>query len=167
MCRSFRELPPNYHVRLTVLVPVADRELSAWLSKFFRRLRYRTRCEYLAVNEWADGRRHTHILLRTDQCLPAGLVRELWGRVCPLPFTHQCARVRSPPAMARYVVKHIRDDSRKELPPPTFTGRLWTYSRGFFSKAVRELWKEQVAEWYGPRATQTSKARGTEDKEKR
>jgi hypothetical protein len=56
--------------------------------------------------------------------------------------------VRSPAAIARYVVKDIKHDAKKELAPATFQGRIFTYSRGFFTKSVTTLWKEQLWEWY-------------------
>jgi hypothetical protein len=46
------------------------------------------------------------------------------------------------------VVKHLKDASKKELPPETFRGRIYTYSRRFFTKQVAIIWQEQMQEWF-------------------
>jgi hypothetical protein len=87
--------------------------------------------------------------VRADTDLPSALIRELWARTLPgQHFTHHCAPVRNPVAIARYVVKHLKDDSKKELPPRSFRGRLFSYSRGFFTSSVAALWHEQLRVWY-------------------
>ena len=157
LCRSFLELPPTHEVRITVYGMITDQELSQANGSFFRRLRYRlgtegSECEYLAVNEWSEGHRHMHILVRTCFALTSPMIRALWAKTLPsLPFTHHCAGVRNPAAIARYVVKHVKDDSKKELAPRSFKGRVYSYSRGFFTETLADLWKEQVAEWYPAR----------------
>jgi hypothetical protein len=147
--RSFERLPPDYHVRLTVHAEAADREWSAWLSRFWRKLKRRAPCEYLVVNEWSHQKRHVHILIRTEAALTSALVGALWSAVCPLPSTWYCDRVRSPPATARYVTKDLRDQLKVELPPATFKGRLVTYSRGFLPAPMRQLWDQLRAERFG------------------
>ena len=136
---------------MTVFGMISDRDLSLAVSRFLRRLRYRLGtlgCEYLLVNEWSDGHRHMHILIRTGFALTSAMIRELWAKSLPgMPFTHHCGPVRNPAAIANYVVKHLRDDSKKELAPRSFKGRIYSYSKGFFSKKVAALWDEQLREW--------------------
>jgi hypothetical protein len=119
------------------------------VSKFFRKLKRRAGCEHLLVNEWSHQRRHVHVLARTEAALTSALIGELWGSVSPLPSTWYCAKVRSPPAVARYVAKHIRGGG--ELPPAAFGGRLVTYSRRFFVRPRAKLWNELKAEWHDKR----------------
>ena len=71
--RSFESLPPTHFVRVTMLDPIKPRNLSLCLGKFLRRLRRRD-CEYFALNEWHEGRRHHHILVRTDGKLSSAVV---------------------------------------------------------------------------------------------
>jgi hypothetical protein len=136
-----------------VLVLTTDKELSDGLTRYLWRLRYRLKdVEYLAVNEWAGGHRHIHALVRTGGELTPGLVGDLWGKSLPgLSFTHHCGPVRDSVAVARYLVKDIKDGSKKEVPPQSFRGRLLRYSKGFFSAKVADLWREQIAEWYPER----------------
>lgn len=152
--RSFRALPPTHHLRITVQDLVGVKELTAAMSKFTRNLKYwlRNDCEYFIMNEWRDRHRHHHLLVRTDHPLPRSLVRELWSKALPgKHFTHYCCPVRNPARMAHYLVKNVSSDEKKELSAFTFTGRLWTYSRGFLSKSSKELWEEVKAEWEAKR----------------
>ncbi len=138
---------------------ISDGHLSLAVGRFLRRLKYRfgtlrSIFEYLLVNEWSEGQRHFHILVRVTVDLTRQMIRILWKKTLPdVPFTCHCEAVRNPEAIARYVVKDLRDASKKELAPQTFSGRLYTYSRGFFTKPVAALWKDQLREWYlGQRA---------------
>jgi len=139
---------------VTVLALIGDRDLSHLISRFIRRLRYslgklRSGFEYLVMNEWSEGSRHVHILARVFVGLTREMVRFFWAKTLPgVPFHCHCAVVRSPAAIARYVVKDLKDDSKKELAPQTFSGRIYSYSRGFFTKSVSALWKDQIEEWY-------------------
>jgi len=157
--RSFRDLGPTHEIRVTVLAVICDRRLSLAVSRFLRRLKYalgrvRSGCEYFVVNEWSEGSRHIHILVRVVADLAREMVRFLWAKTLPgIQFHCHCAVVRSPAAIARYIVKHLKDDSKKELAPLTFKGRIYTYSRNFFTRPVADLWKEQLEEWYPARAT--------------
>src|SRR5262249_34506621 len=68
---SFRDRPPTHEIRITVQAAILDRELSHALGRFLGRLRYRLRnggasFAYFQMNEWSEGHRHTHILLRAD-----------------------------------------------------------------------------------------------------
>jgi hypothetical protein len=101
------------------------------------------------MNEWSEGHRHMHFLVRTSAYLTQQVVRELWKETLPaFPFTCHADLVRNPGGMARYIAKDIRDDRKKELVPPGFRGRVYTNSRRFFTKEVSALWAEQVREWY-------------------
>jgi hypothetical protein len=89
------------------------------------------------------------VLVRAVADLTRQMVRSLWQKTLPgLPFTCHCEVVRSPAAIARYIVKHLKDDSKKQLAPQTFEGRIYTYSRSFLTRPVAALWKEQLREWY-------------------
>jgi hypothetical protein len=145
--RSFGALPPTHFVRVTVLDRMSPKELTACVGRFLRRLRRRG-CEYFALNEWSEGRRHHHILVRTAAELTPAVVAGLWcdscrgGRV-----TSYCRRVTSPEATARYVVKDLRDGSKKEVPPAEFGGRLFSYSKGFLAEPLKVLMRAVVEEW--------------------
>jgi hypothetical protein len=146
-------------VRVTVLAAIKDQELTAAIGRFLRKLRYRLKragftCEHLLVHEWHDGQRHEHILIRTGGEVTRELVRELWQKALPgVRFTCHAAAVINPAGLARYIVKDIRDNGKKELPPEHFRGRVYSYSRDFFTKRVVELWREQRAVWFGSDAT--------------
>src|SRR5262249_54233251 len=64
LIRSFQTLPPTHMIRLTAFAMLTDRELTKRIRQFLDRLRYRVPLEYLLVNEWSDGHRHVHILVR-------------------------------------------------------------------------------------------------------
>jgi hypothetical protein len=157
--RSFRTLPPTHEVRLTVHAVISDRDLSLAISSVLRRLRYRlgtmgSGCEYLAMNEWSEGHRHTHILLRVNGVLTRQTIRAIWAKTLPgLPFTCHCDMVRNPVGLANYMVKNVKVGAKKELAPTTFRGRLYNYSRNFFTSPVAFLWNAQLREWYPARGT--------------
>jgi hypothetical protein len=102
----------------TVFGVISDPDLSAAISRFLRRLRYWLRkhgsgCAYFLMNEWSDGHRHTHFLLRIDTELTRQTVRVLWEKTLPgVLFTCHCGPVRSPAAMSKYIVKHLKDPRR-------------------------------------------------------
>jgi hypothetical protein len=152
--RSFQQSPPTHHVRLTVFGMISDPELTSALGRFLSRLRYWLRKQgatfaYFVMNEWSDGQRHVHILVRTSFTLTTSLIGELWKKTLPrIQHTHNCSKVRSAPAIARYIVKHLKDDSKKELAPRSYRGRLFNSSRGFLTKNVAALWKELRREWF-------------------
>jgi hypothetical protein len=130
---------------------VKDLTLTEARTRFLGRLQRRLRgggFEYFAVNEWHDGHRHFHILIRTGFNLTRAVVRELWGRSLPgVDFTHYCQPVGDADAVAKYVVKDLNEDLKKELPPRSFRGRVISYSKGFFVKKPADLWAEQLEEW--------------------
>jgi hypothetical protein len=132
---------------VTVLDAMKAQELTRCVGRFVRRLRRRG-CEYLAVNEWREGRRHHHVLVRSDRELMGAAVAELWHASCPgVRVTSYCRPVRSAEASARYVVKDLRDGSKKEVPPEEFGGRLFSYSKRFLSQPLKALLREVVDEW--------------------
>jgi hypothetical protein len=148
---------------------ITDRELTSALGSFLSRLKYRLRKQgatfaYFVMNEWSEGQRHMHILVRTSFNLTTPLVGELWKKTLPgIQHTHHCAPVLNPVGIARYVVKHLKDDSKKELPPRSYTGRLFNSSRGFFSKKVAALWEEQRREWFEAPEPEQAVAESTPD----
>jgi hypothetical protein len=139
---------------VTVFGVISDRDLSLAIGRFLRRLKYRLKkpgsgCDYFVVNEWSEWHRHTHLLLRVDVELRREQIRALWAKTLPgVPFSCHCAPVNSPGAIANYVVKNLTDGSKKEVPPTTFPGRIYTYSRSFFTRPVAALWKQILQEWY-------------------
>jgi hypothetical protein len=140
-------------IRIAVFALITDRDLSRAIGRFLGKLKCLFRelygFEYLVVNEWSEGHRHMHILVRTRAELTPRMIGELWEKTLPgLPFTHYCKPVRNPIGIANYVVKHLKDDAKKELPPESFRGKVYLYSHGFFTKKVAALWKEQIQEWY-------------------
>jgi hypothetical protein len=148
--RSFKELPPTHMIRLTSFALLSDSELTKRVRWFLDRLRYRVPCEYLLVNEWSDGHRHMHILVRAAGEITPELVSELWHNVLGGPKslgTSYCRPIRNPGGAARYIVKHVNDAAKKEVAPKTYSGRVMTYSKGFLSKSMQSLWREQLQDW--------------------
>jgi hypothetical protein len=145
---------------VTVFGAISDREFTLAIGRFLRRLRYRLRrlgsgFEYFAMNEWSEGHRHVHIVVRAGADVTPAMIRALWEKTLPgVPFTHHCAPVRQPIGLANYLVKNLKDCSKKELPPGSFRGRIYTYSRHFFTKPVATIWEEQRKEWYPARTLQ-------------
>jgi hypothetical protein len=145
--RSFEVLPPTHFVRVTMLDPMAPKELTRRVRNFLRRLR-RHGCEYFALNEWRQGKRHHHVLVRTAGELTRTIVVALWRASCQgAKGTSYCQPLRNPDGAARYVAKDLRDRSKKEIPPAEFGGRLFSSSKQFFTKPLKVLMKEVVEEW--------------------
>jgi hypothetical protein len=141
-----------------------DQNLTGATRRFLLRLRYQLKklgsgCEYFVMNEWSDGHRHMHILVRAEADVTSPMIRALWQKTLPgLYFTHHCAPVRCPAALARYIAKDLRDSSKKELAPAAFKGRIYSYSRAFFTKPAAALWQEQLQEWYPERRPDSADA---------
>jgi hypothetical protein len=129
-------------------VPLAEGEFSKALKKFKQKLRRRAGGEFLVVNEWRGGRRHAHVLIRAAGALRSEDLGVWWASSCPAPARHSCKPVRNPAGLARYVVKDVKDQSDVEPPPPTFRGRLLSYSRHFLAASMRQLWTALRAEWF-------------------
>ena len=144
---SFRVLAPTHFLRVRVLDPIRGKDLTACVGRFLRRLR-RRKCEYFSLNEWHEGLRHHHILVRTDADLSPAKVAELWQASCGNVRTSSyCRAVRSADAVARYLVKDLTAWWKKELPPAEFRGKLFTYSKRFLARPLKILMREVVAEW--------------------
>jgi hypothetical protein len=147
LMRSFRELPPTHFVRVTVLDLMKTEDLTRCVRRFLRRLRWRG-CEYLAVNEWREGRRHHHVLVRTEGDMTSAVVGELWRASCPgARVTSYCRPVINAEGSARYVVKDLRDGSKKEVPPAEYDGKLFSYSKRFLAQPLKALMGAVVGEW--------------------
>jgi hypothetical protein len=151
--RSFGVLPPTHLVRVTALDPMKPKDLTRCVRRFLRRLRRLRRrrgCEYFAINEWREGRRHHHVLVRIEGELSALAVAEMWRASCPgARVTSYCKPVGSVEASARYVVKDLKDGSKKELPPADFGGKLFSSSRGFLVEPLKVLLRAVVDDWQG------------------
>jgi hypothetical protein len=129
---------------------VPDKELTRRVTRFLERLRYRIPLEYLLVNEWREGHRHMHILVRADTHVTPDLVADLWSKVNPGPrsiCTSYCRPVDDPIKIARYIVKDLKDAAKKEVAPKSYEGRVMTYSRRFLAKSMKKLWRELVDDW--------------------
>jgi hypothetical protein len=145
--RSFRVLPPTHFVRVRVLDPITGKELTACVGRFLRRLRKR-KCEYFSINEWHEGLRHHHILVRTDVDLSPATVAKLWQASCGNVRTNSyCRAVRTTDGTARYVVKDVKAWWKKELAPSEFGGRVFSYSKRFLARPLKILMREVVMEW--------------------
>jgi hypothetical protein len=145
--RSFQVLPPTHFVRVTVLDPMQTEVLTRCVGRFLRRLRRRD-CEYLAVNEWVAGERHHHLLVRTECELTPRALAELWQASCAgARVTSYCHPVRTPEGAARYVVKDVRDWTKKEVPPAWFRGKLFTSSKRFLAQPLKVLMRAVVSGW--------------------
>jgi hypothetical protein len=129
-------------IRLTCFALLSDRELTKRLRRFLDRPRYRVECEYLLVNEWRQGHRHVHILVRAEGAIKPELASELWAKVSPGPRSIRSIYgrpVEDPIRLARYVVKHVADEAKKEMAPRSYSGRVMTYSKGFLSQTMAAL----------------------------
>jgi len=130
---ELRRRPAHFHVRLSCHARVSDRELSAGHSRFWRRLRKQTKCEYFAMNEWKKGRRHAHAVVRSRVPVSSAVVGRLWCLSLPgRTVSHHSGQIRNQQAISRYLCKLL------ELPPATFSGRLYSCSRGFFEGQENE-----------------------------
>jgi hypothetical protein len=58
-----------------------------------------------------------------------------------------CRPVANAEGLARYVVKDLRDGSKKEVPPPEFGGRLFSCSKHFLAEPLKSLLRAVVEEW--------------------
>ena len=144
---SFQELPPTFFVRVRVMDPIEEKDLTAYVRRFLRRLR-RRKCEYFSVTEWHEGLRHHHILIRTDVDLSPAKVAELWQASCGNVRTSSyCRAVRSADATARYVVKDVKAWWKKEVPPADFRGRLFSCSKRFLAQPLKAIMRAMVEEW--------------------
>jgi hypothetical protein len=145
---SFGVLPPTHFVRVSALDLMRPKELTRCVRRFLRRLRRQWGCEYFVMNEWQEGHRHHHVLVRTDKELSPAVVAELWRASCQgARVTSYCRRVRSAEAAARYVVKDIQDGSKKEVPPAEFGGKLFSSTRLFLAEPLKVLLRAVAAEW--------------------
>jgi hypothetical protein len=121
------------------------------LAAFLRRLRRWLLFAYYRVFEFHHGQPHIHMLVRADGELTEELVKRLWRATGGRYASAHCAPVRDTLRMARYVVKAIKDEHKKELPPEGLRVRLIAYSKHFFRRSVKQLQAELVAEWYPDR----------------
>jgi hypothetical protein len=140
-------LPATHFVRLSA-PQVDERDLSKAFGRFKQKLRRRTGCEWFAVHEWQSSH-HLHLLVRTAHVLTTAEVGELWRRCLPegVVGSHYCQPVKNPKAVARYVVKDTREGCER-LPPRSFRGKHYSYSRKFFPRPVKVLWAEIRHEWH-------------------
>jgi hypothetical protein len=97
------------------------------------------------MNEWSAGRRHLHLLLRTDVTLDSGVVASLWRQSAE--GAASCEQARNPEGLARYLVKCLKDNRKKELPPADFHGKLFSSSKGFLIRPMKALQKEVLQKW--------------------
>jgi hypothetical protein len=144
--QSFRTLPPT-HTACVSATGLTSAQLSAAHSKLYRRLRARA-THYAGVQEWADGRRHLHLLLR-DRWLYHGLIQLLWLKSLPpgaVATAFYCEPIAHRTALAKYLVKHPDQQKPGECPPKFFRGHVISYSRGFLSAPAKVLWKRELAE---------------------
>jgi hypothetical protein len=145
--RSFAVLPPTHFLTLAVRDPMGAKELTGCVGRFLRRLRWRG-CEYLALNEWREGRRHHHVLVRAEGELKSALVAELWRASCGgARVRSYCEPVRGVEAAGRYVLKDVKDGRKKEVPPADFGGKLFSYSKHFLAEPMQVLLRAVVEEW--------------------
>ena len=145
--RSVAVLPPTHFLTLAVLDPIGPKELTRCVGRVLRRLRYRG-CEYLCVSEWREGRRHHHVLVRIAGELTGVVVAGLWRASCPgVRARSYCRPVRSAEASVRYIVKDMKNGSKKEVPPAEFSGRLFSYSGHFLAEPLKVLMRAVVKEW--------------------
>jgi hypothetical protein len=111
------------------------------------------------MNEWREGHRHVHIVVRAGDEIQPNLVSDLWAKVHPGPKSSRscyCRHVQNPAGLARYLVKNIKDAAKKEVAPKSYGGRVMTYSRGFLTRPMEVLWREELNDWNLRRSRQLS-----------
>ena len=127
-----------------MLDPMKPRDLKL-VGRFLRGLRRRG-CEYFSLNEWHEGKRHHHVVVRTEEDLRSDVVKDLWRASCRgARVTSYCQQVRNVEGTARYITKDVMDPSRG--PAAWFRGKLFSYSKGFLAAPLKELLRAVVAEW--------------------
>jgi hypothetical protein len=126
--------PAKYKLRLTAYGVTDDRQLGRAHSGFFKMLRKYVGCGYWWINEWSDGHRHLHAIIRAVDEISRDLVARLWRAALPDAGTSCYFRpIQDQTRLAIYVTK------LKEVPPPSFPGRLYGSSRKFFAPASQGL----------------------------
>jgi hypothetical protein len=100
------------------------------------------------VNEWHQGDRHHHILLRApEDSISAAVPGLSWASCRGARVTAYCRPVRTVEGAARYIVKDLRDSLKKEVPPADFCGRLFSYSKRFLAQPLKAIMRAMVEEW--------------------
>lgn len=165
--RSFKELPPTQHLRLTLTSGhyhphVTCREQSKIVSELCKAI-VRRKTEYFRANEWSPttAQRHQHFLLRSNHVWDRDDAWEVVSGVLtrhrrknPEAEWHVDLRlepVHDPDAIAKYVVKDVIDPAKKSHPPHWYRGQIAKPSGSFLSKSKDELWLECRRDWHGQR----------------
>jgi hypothetical protein len=135
---------PTHFMTLRRVGVLSDTDFGKAAARFLRSLARRCEqgLEYLLVREWVKSVPHAHALLIvrrvTRKAVRSALVAtgELFRCSC-------CPLRKNPVAAVRYVFKVTHRPERKaEIPPAGFRGRMFTASRGFLTRPLKELWRE-------------------------
>jgi ParB-like chromosome segregation protein Spo0J len=145
---------------------VDDEALTGAHGRFLRRLHYRG-CEYVAVNDWKRRRRHLHLAVLAPPTFNRREVGRLWRDSLPpgVKGTHYAERIRDLAGLARYLSKNVKAGG--ELVSRTFHGRIYTASQGFLVRPLKQLWREQIEQWFGPRRASSRADSAARNVEKR
>jgi hypothetical protein len=169
LLESAKTKPPKQHVRLT-LDDRSDPDEHGFqndvIARFLKKLRD-FGVEYCCVNEWSPkGKRHQHLLIRSQATWTAKQIRELaekaitahqkrwWsdGEPCPIRganvAVHDLASAEVVPT-CKYVVKDVLDKSKHSYPPLSFSGRVLTPTKGYLSDSSSNLWRAVRRDWFG------------------
>lgn len=147
LIRSFRVLPPTHAGRVSS--DLNDKSFDASKRKLARRLSER-KIHYFMVNEWSNGNRHIHLALRIDPGVAVPDLGALWKQAHPICAgpTHSMKEMRDPVGFAHYLFKFNCAHKSPEMPPKDFKGLNYSASKGFLAKPRKQLWLEQIEEWY-------------------
>ena len=95
-----------------------------------------------------EERRHRHALVRSEGDLTPAAVSQLWRGSCRgARVASYCRPVSRAGASARYLVKDLRDGSKKGVPPEHFGGRRFSSSKRSLARPLKALLRAVVVEW--------------------
>jgi hypothetical protein len=146
--RSVAALPPTHFLTLRPNSSrTTDKAFTGAITKFLKALKRRSpgkRLEYLVVNEWRNGVRHAHALVRLDATMSLRSVRRsVRAARGVVELCCSAKPVRNVTGAANYIFKHTRRPEKKaELTPATFRGRIYAVSKRFLTKPFKTLWRE-------------------------
>ncbi len=156
--RELLHNPINKLVTLTLAEKCSPEQLNLARQLLCRDLRKDNNdFQYLAVLEFTSATRLPHLHLLARSCfIPQKKLSELWekatmgAKILPSPVVY-IEKPRDQAAASIYALSYALDGyNKKQDIPKEWKGRKISYSKKFFSKSTKEIWKEALTEIYGP-----------------
>jgi hypothetical protein len=156
--RELLHNPINKIITLTLAEKCSPEQLNLARQLLCRDLRKdNNEFQYLSVLEFTSKTRlpHLHILARSCY-IPQKQLSDLWrkattaSKILASPIVYIEAP-RDQAAASIYALSYALDgyNKRQDI-PKDWKGRKISYSKKFFSKSTKEIWKEALTEIYGP-----------------